>query len=161
MLCQYPRCDPVSSEKHETAADAGVEEEGCPRRRGDRHGGGYRALLESLTVSTLMTNPMNVLRSRTPARLYVYDTLLEALAEHLEHMAAKFGEFIQKEHAVVRQRHFTRHGDVATADQSCIRDGMVGRATRAGRDQGRPVAGAASDAMDAGGLNGFGQGHPR
>jgi hypothetical protein len=39
--------------------------------------GGYRALPESLIAITLMANPMKVLRSRTPARLYVYDTLLE------------------------------------------------------------------------------------
>jgi hypothetical protein len=28
MLCQYSRQRPVSSEKHETAAEAGAEEEG-------------------------------------------------------------------------------------------------------------------------------------
>ena len=30
----------MSSEKHETAVEAGMEE-GCPRRRGDHHGGGW------------------------------------------------------------------------------------------------------------------------
>jgi hypothetical protein len=62
---------------------------------------------------------------------------------------------------VPRQRHCTRQRHVAAIYQSHSRDGIAGRATRGGRDQGRPVAGAASDAMDAGGLNGFGQGHRR
>jgi hypothetical protein len=42
--------------------------------------------------------------------LSVENTLLERLAEHLEHMAAKFGEFIQKQHAVVGQGHVTHIG---------------------------------------------------
>jgi hypothetical protein len=37
----------------------------------------------------------------------------------------------------------------------------MGRATRARRDQGGAVAGAACHTMGAGGLEGFGQGHPR
>jgi hypothetical protein len=65
----------------------------------------------------------------TPAKLYVYETLLERLAQDLEDMAA--------------------------ADQPRIRDGMVGRETRARRDQGRAVAGKATDAMDARGRDGF------
>ena len=62
-------------------------------------------------------------------------------------MAAELRQFIQEEHAVVRQRHLARHRHVAAADQSRIRDGMVGRATRAGGDQGRAVAGEARDAV--------------
>src|SRR5262249_10695468 len=93
MLCQYSRQPPVSSEKHATAAEAGVEEEGCPRRRGDRHGGGYRALPESLTAITLMANPMKVLRSRTPARLNVYEAVLEGLAQALQDMASARRQF--------------------------------------------------------------------
>jgi hypothetical protein len=31
-------------------------------------------------------------------------------------MAAELGEFIQKEHAMVGQRHLARHGDVPAAD---------------------------------------------
>jgi hypothetical protein len=77
-------------------------------RRGDQHGGGgYRALLESLTAITLMAYPMNLLRSMTPARLYVYDTTLERLAPDLQDMAAELGPCIQEEHAMVGQRHLT------------------------------------------------------
>jgi hypothetical protein len=73
-------------------------------------------------------------------------------------MAAELGPFIQQEHAMVGQRHFTRHRHVAPADQPRIRDGLVGRATRAGRDQCRTVAGEAGDAVDAGGVEGVGEG---
>jgi hypothetical protein len=74
-------------------------------------------------------------------------------------MATELGQFIQEEHAIVGQRHLAGHRDVAAADHPCIRDRMVGRATRAGGDSGGAVAGAASDAVDACGLNGFRQRH--
>src|SRR5215510_3928029 len=67
MRCRYSRWGQLSSEKHEAAVDAGVEEEGCPRRRGARHGGGrYRALPASLTAITRRTHatrgPIEVMR---------------------------------------------------------------------------------------------------
>jgi hypothetical protein len=93
--------------------------------------------------------------------LYVYDTLLEWLAQDLKDMAAELGQFIQEEHAMVGQRHLTRHRHVAAADQPRLRDGMVGRATRAGRDPRRAVAGEADDVVDLRGLNGLGEGHGR
>jgi len=40
-------------------------------------------------------------RSMTPARLYLYDTLLERLAQDLKDMAAALGQLIQEAHAVV------------------------------------------------------------
>src|SRR5262245_40110021 len=58
------------------------------------------------------------------------------------------------EDVVVPQRHVTRHRHGAPADQSRIRDGVVGRATRAGRDPRRAVAGEARDAVDPRGLEG-------
>jgi len=70
------------------------------------------------------------LRSRTPAKLYVYETLLERLAQDLEDLAAALGPCIQEAHAMVGQRHVARHRHVAPADQPRIRDGVVGgRAT--------------------------------
>jgi hypothetical protein len=68
------------------------------------------------------------MRYRTPAKLYVYETLLERLAQDLQDMAAELGQFIQEEHAIVGQRHFARHRHVAPADQPRIREGVVGRA---------------------------------
>jgi hypothetical protein len=53
------------------------------------------------------------------------------------------------------------HRHVAPADQPRIRDGMMGGATRAGRDQRRAVARQAGDAVDTRGLDRFGQGHRR
>src|SRR4029453_7886157 len=70
------------------------------------------------------------------------------LAQDLQDMAPELGQFIQEEHAIVGQRHFARHRHVAPADQPRIRDGLVGRAKRAGRDQRRAVAGEARDAVD-------------
>ena len=96
-----------------------------------------------------------------PAKLYVYDTLLERLAQDLQDMAAELGPFIQEKHAVVGQRHVARHGDVAPADQPRIRDGVVGRATRAGRDPRRAGAGEASDVVEARSLDGLDQAHGR
>jgi hypothetical protein len=77
-------------------------------------------------ATILMANPTNVLRSRTPAKLYVYETLLERLPQDLQDMAAALGQLIQEEHAMVRQRHLARHGHVPPTDQSRIRDGLVG-----------------------------------
>jgi hypothetical protein len=60
------------------------------------------------------------LRFRTLWRLYSDETLLEWLTQDLKDMAAELGQFIQEEHAVVGQRHITRHRHVAPADQPRI-----------------------------------------
>ena len=62
---------------------------------------------------------------------------------------------------MVGQRHLARHRHVAAPDQPRIRDGVVGRAKRAGRDQRRTVAGQAGDAVNTRGPNGLGEGHRR
>jgi hypothetical protein len=49
----------------------------------------------------------------------------------------------------------------AHADQPDIGDGVMGGAKGPGRDQGRPVAREAGDAVDARRLNGLGKGHRR
>ena len=59
------------------------------------------------------------------------------------------------------QRHVTRPRHVAPADPPRIREGLVVRATWAGRDPRRAVAGEAGDAVDTRGLNRLGQGRPR
>ena len=68
--------------------------------------GGYRALPPSLTAIIRKANSTKGLRFRTPVRLYSYDTPLERLAQHRQHVAAALRQLIQEEHAVVRQRHF-------------------------------------------------------
>jgi hypothetical protein len=94
-------------------------------------------------------------------RLYLYETLLEGLAQDLEDMTAALGPFIENEHAVVGQRHLARHGHVAAADPPGVGNRVMGRAARAGRHQGRAVARQAGDAGDARGLDGLGQGPRR
>jgi hypothetical protein len=123
--------------------------------------GGYRALPDPLTAIALMANLMNVLRSRTPVRLYVYDAVLERLAQDLEPMAAELRPCIQEEDAVVGPRHVARPRHVAPADQPDRREGVMRGAPRAGRHQCGAVARQARDTMDAGRLKGFGQGHGR
>jgi hypothetical protein len=104
-------------------------------------GGGYRPPPESFMTTTRRANSAKVLRFRIPAKLYSCETLLERLSQYLQDMAAELGQFIQEEHAMVAQRRVTRHRHVAPTDPPRIRDGVVGRATRAGRDQPRAVAG--------------------
>jgi hypothetical protein len=52
------------------------------------------------------------------------NSFLERLAQGLEDMAAELGEFIQEEHAVVRQRHVPRRRHLAATDQPHIRNGV-------------------------------------
>ena len=72
-------------------------------------------------------------------------------------MAAELGGLIQKEAAIVGQGYFARYGDVSAAHQPYIRDGVMRGAKRSVRNQGGAVAGAAGDAIDAGGMEGRGE----
>jgi hypothetical protein len=90
--------------------------------------GGYRAGPESFLAITRIAKSAKLLRFRTPARLYSYNTLLQRLASHLQDVAATLGEFIQEAHAMVGQRHLARPGEVAPADQPDVRDGGEGGA---------------------------------
>ena len=62
---------------------------------------------------------------------------------------------------MVGQRHFAGHRHVAPSDQPGIGEGLVGRATRAGRDQRRVVVGEAGDAVNPRGLKGLSERHRR
>jgi hypothetical protein len=42
------------------------------------------------------------------ARLYLCDALLQRLAPHFEDTAAALGQLIEKEHAMVGERHLAR-----------------------------------------------------
>ena len=104
-----------------------------------------------------MRRPASAIRSLTCKGLYVSDAVLERLAQDLEDMAAELGPFIQEEHAIVGQRHLPRHRHVAPADQPRIRDGVMGGATRSGRDPRRAIPREASDAREVGGVDRRGQ----
>jgi hypothetical protein len=97
----------------------------------------------------------------TPAKLYFCDALLEGLAQDLEDVAAELRPFIQKEDAVVGERHFARHRHLSPTDQPRIRDGVVGGAKWARRDQRRMLPGETGNTVHAGGLEGFGERHRR
>jgi hypothetical protein len=52
--------------------------------------------------------------------LYGCDILLKGLAPHLQDVAAALRQFIQKEHAVMGQRHLTWPRHVVATDQPDI-----------------------------------------
>ena len=114
--------------------------------------GGYRLLL--LKPPEVMSRAANVAKtlakSKTPARLYVYETLLQRLASHLQDVAAALGQFIQEQHAIVCQRHLARHRHLTPADQPHVGDRVMRGTARADRDEGGAGAGEAGDAVDAG-----------
>ena len=121
--------------------------------------GGYGPLLDPPEVMSRAAKVAKTLKSRTPVRLYVYETLLQRLAPDLEDMAPELWPCIQEEHAVVRQRHLARPGEVPAAEQPHVRDRLMGGATRAGRDQGCAGAREAGDAVEARGLDGVSEDH--
>jgi hypothetical protein len=81
------------------------------------------------------------------------EALLDRLAQNLEDIAAELWQFTQEEHAVMRHRHLTQHGDMPAPNQLHIRDHVVGGGKGTGRDEGSAVAGGAGDAMDECGFN--------
>ena len=59
------------------------------------------------------------------------------------------------------QRDLARAGNGASADQASIADGVVGRTEGTSADQSRAIFKGAGDAVNAGGLDGFVEGHWR
>jgi hypothetical protein len=85
---------------------------------------------EPNAVFTCATSVANATRSATCGRLYSEDSLLQRLAQDFQNAAPELGQLIQEAHAMVRQRHLTRHGDLAAADQPHRRGGVRRGATR-------------------------------
>jgi len=77
------------------------------------------------------------------------------LAHDLKDVAGEFGEFVQKEDAVVGQRYFAWTGDGSATDQSGIGDGVMRRAERTDADQSGAGIEYSGDAMDLRGFEGF------
>jgi hypothetical protein len=88
--------------------------------------GSYHARPEPPVGVSRAAKAAKTLTSRTHAKLYIYETLLQRLPPHLQDMAAALGEFIQKAHAMVGPRPLTRHGHGAAPGQPRVRDGVVG-----------------------------------
>jgi hypothetical protein len=68
--------------------------------------GSYGTQAEPLEVMSRAANAAKALRSRTPAKLYLYDPLLQRLTQNLKDTAPALGELIQEAHAVVRPRQY-------------------------------------------------------
>jgi len=64
------------------------------------------------------------------------DPVLEGLPQHFEHRPFKFGEFVEKEYAIMSEGYFPRFWNRSSSDQGDIADGMVGGAERAPGNQG-------------------------
>jgi hypothetical protein len=73
-------------------------------------------------------------------------------------MAAELRQLIQQEDPMVRQRHVAGHRYLSATNQPHIRDRMVRGATRPRRDERGAIAGETGNAVDAGGVEGFGEG---
>jgi hypothetical protein len=57
-----------------------------------------------------------------------HGAILQRLAQHLQHIARKFGELVQEKHAVVSQAHLARPRHArAAADQPSVGHRMMGR----------------------------------
>ena len=87
VVCQYSRPSPVSSEKHETTSDAGVDGGDGGTwwvRTATVVMGNYHPLPEPLAVISRMAKSATALRVMTLARWYVDDAVLERLAQPVE-----------------------------------------------------------------------------
>jgi len=81
---------------------------------------------EPNAVFTRATSVANATRSVTGGRLYVYDTILERLPPHRQHVACALGPLVEEENAVMRPRHLPRHGQLPAAVPAGVGD-RVGR----------------------------------
>jgi hypothetical protein len=75
--------------------------------------GSYRPLPEPPMFVSRAAKVAKTLKLRTLAKLYVYETLLEGLAQDFQDVAAKLRELIEKHDTMVRQRHLAWHGHLA------------------------------------------------
>ena len=64
-----------------------------------------------------------------------YFLLFQRLSQHLQHTAPELGQFVEKQHPVVRQRHLARPRRLPAADQRHLRDGVVRSPVRPARHQ--------------------------
>jgi hypothetical protein len=131
------------------------------RGRRDRYGGNGRLVVrpELLTVSSRLAKLRKSIKIMTLWRLYSYETLLEGLAQDFQDVAAELGEFIQKEIPVVRQGHLSWQWHLAAPDQPHIGDRVMRGAKRASGDDRGAGASETGDAVNARGLQRFGQTH--
>src|SRR5712692_1679710 len=92
---------------------------------------------------------------------YRHGTILQRPAHYLQYIALKLRQFIQKEHAVVAERHLAGPRYGAAADEPSIADGVMRGAEGPRAHQAASIFQDSGDAVDARGLDGFFQGHGR
>ena len=88
----------------------------------------------------------------------VYLLFFEWLSERFQGISMKFGEFIKKQHPVVRQRDFSWLQGVAATDHRHVREGVVGTSNHALGDDAilsRLFGKSACDGVDLGGFQTF------
>ena len=61
--------------------------------------------------------------------------ILQRLPQHFEHAASEFGQLVEEQHSVVRQRHLARLGRLSAADQRHLRSHVMRRTERTLREQ--------------------------
>src|SRR4051812_157317 len=64
-----------------------------------------------------------------------HEPILHRLPHHLERVAAKLRKLVEKQHAVMREAHFTRSRRSSAADETRGRDRVMRRAERAAHEQ--------------------------
>jgi hypothetical protein len=75
--------------------------------------------------------------------------------------AHPLGQLIAAQAGAMRRRHLAQHRHLAATDQPPSGNGLVGGALPPGGDARDAVDGQPGDAMNAGGVDGLGQGHRR
>ena len=73
------------------------------------------------------------------------------LAQGLDDVAAKFGQLVEEEYAVMGERHLTWTRVRTAADETRVRNGVVRGAEGPGGDEGLAYGQDAGDRMDLGG----------
>jgi hypothetical protein len=143
MNCLYCVHDALSSEKHQPPGERACEP------------------VAVCTRTAISIRTASVVRSMMCGGWNRHDTLRQRLARRLQDVAAARRPCIQPAHAVMRKRHFPWHQHLAPTDQPGIGDGVMRGATRARRDDGGADTGEANDVMEAGLIDGCGEGHRR
>ena len=89
------------------------------------------------------------------------DAVFEWLAQRLQVARAKFGQFVQKEHAPVRHADLPWPRPATAAHQPGMADGVVRRPEGSGADQRLAVGERIGHRVDAGDIERLAQGQPR
>ena len=85
--------------------------------------------------------------------------VLQGLAQHLQNVLLEFGKLVEEEDAVVGEAHLSGARIGAAADESGVRNGVMGVTKRAPADEGLALGEKADDGVDLRRLQGLGEAH--